>query len=62
MSGWLSMAIFVPFVNFVLGIMLTFIAGTDGSNKYGEPSKGIRVMGFGGKVKQSHHTAYTSNE
>jgi uncharacterized membrane protein YhaH (DUF805 family) len=63
MSGWLSLAIFVPFVNFALGIMLTFIAGTDGANKYGDPLKGIRVMGLGGKSKRvHHHAAQTSNE
>lgn len=62
MSGWLSLAIFVPFVNFALGIMLTFIAGTDGSNKYGEPLKGLRVMGLGEKRKQTHHHAALTSD
>lgn len=55
MSGWLSLTVFVPFVGFVMGILLTFIAGTDGANKYGEPLKGWRVMGLGGKTKQPHN-------
>lgn len=35
MSGWLSPLIFVPFVNLFFGILLIFVAGTDGANKYG---------------------------
>ncbi len=54
MSGWLSLAAFLPFVGFVLGILLTFVAGTDGTNKYGSPLKGIRVMGFKGNSKSVH--------
>lgn len=49
MSGWLSVLILVPFVGFIFGIFLTFIAGTDGVNSYGDPLKRLRVMGLGKK-------------
>ena len=54
MSGWLSLAVFVPFIGFIFGVLLTFIAGTDGENRYGKPLKGIRVMGLGSKTTQIH--------
>lgn len=46
-SGWASLAIFVPFVGFILGVLLIFVSGTDGVNRYGEPLKGVKIMGFG---------------
>ena len=49
MSGWLSLCSILPFVGIVFGIMLLFVGGTDGKNKYGEPHKGLQIMGFGTK-------------
>jgi len=34
--GWYALLMLVPLVNFVLGLYLTFAAGSDGPNKYGE--------------------------
>jgi uncharacterized membrane protein YhaH (DUF805 family) len=47
MSGWLSLFVFVPFAGFIVGILLIFMAGTSDSNKYGEPLRGLSVMGIG---------------
>ena len=34
-SGWWCVGFFIPMVNFVLGIYLIFIRGTNGPNQYG---------------------------
>lgn len=34
-TGWLSLALIVPVVNIVLGLMLLFVPGTKGTNSYG---------------------------
>lgn len=34
-SGWLSLLLLVPFVNFIFILVLLFAPGTKGSNKYG---------------------------
>ena len=34
-SGWLSLLLIVPFVNFFMGLYLTFFPGTPGANSYG---------------------------
>ena len=57
MSGWLSPLILVPFVNLFFSILLIFVAGTDGVNKYGEPPRGLRVIGFGGKREAACRSA-----
>lgn len=54
MSGWLSLAMFVPIIGLILGILLVFNKGTDGENKYGEPLTGVRVVGLGSKPVQTH--------
>lgn len=39
-SGWLSLLVIVPFINFFFGLYLLFAPGTEGSNSYGPaPSK-----------------------
>lgn len=50
MSGWFNILTLIPFVGFIFGILLIFVAGTDGANKYGEPLKGLRVMGLGNRA------------
>ena len=34
-SGWLLLAVIIPFLNIVLGIYMLCFKGTDGANKYG---------------------------
>lgn len=34
-SGWLSLLLIVPFVNFIMALVLIFAPGTKGPNKYG---------------------------
>lgn len=51
MTGWLSLGILLPFIGVVLNIILLFVSGTDGTNKYGSPLRRIKVMGFGGKTE-----------
>lgn len=34
-SGWWALLVFVPCVNFILGIYLTFFSGTVGENRFG---------------------------
>lgn len=36
-SGWLSILLFVPIINLLLYIYVTFFPGTDGENGYGDP-------------------------
>lgn len=40
-SGWLALLSLVPIVNIVLGLMLLFGRGTEGSNRYGPPYQGL---------------------
>lgn len=35
-SGWLSLLMFIPLVNFFFGLYLVFGSGTSGSNRYGQ--------------------------
>jgi len=37
LSGWLTLLVFVPFVNLLLFLYLLFAPGTEGPNKYGNP-------------------------
>jgi len=50
-SGWLSLLLLVPLVNFFLGLYLLFGRGTDGINRYGAPpppnSKGVIFLSLG---------------
>lgn len=34
-SGWLTVLIFIPILNFFIGLFLAFAKGTNGKNKYG---------------------------
>jgi uncharacterized membrane protein YhaH (DUF805 family) len=44
-SGWLSLLMLVPLVNFIFGLYLMFGAGTPGPNNYGlPPSKNPRLL------------------
>ncbi len=36
-SGWWSILLWLPTVNFIVTLVLAFAPGTDGSNEYGEP-------------------------
>lgn len=38
-SGWWSLILFFPFINIIFIILLIFIPGTDGENRYGEVKK-----------------------
>ncbi len=43
MTGWTSIALFIPLVNIIFELMLFFGEGTNGKNQYGEkPNKTIR--------------------
>ncbi len=46
LSGWLTIPVFIPYIGFIFGVLLAFIRGTEGENKYGEPLPGIRLMGI----------------
>lgn len=49
-SGWLSLLLWIPLVNFFVSLYLVFAAGTDGDNDYGPaPSPNstiVKVVGF----------------
>jgi len=49
-SGWLTLLIFVPLVNFFFGLYLLFAPGTQGENRYGLKPKpnsvGLWVIGL----------------
>lgn len=36
-NGWLSVLMFVPFLNMIFGLILVFVPGTKGANRYGAP-------------------------
>jgi uncharacterized membrane protein YhaH (DUF805 family) len=42
-SGWWAIFLLLPPANTVLGIVLLFIPGTNGPNRYGMPVKGLAV-------------------
>jgi uncharacterized membrane protein YhaH (DUF805 family) len=46
-SGWWSVAIFIPFANFLLLIRLFFSKGTTGKNKYSQPHTRTHILGLG---------------
>lgn len=47
-AGWWSLLALVPFVNFILGLYLTFRAGTKGPNRYGlSPGKNSTLVVIG---------------
>ena len=47
-SGWFTLAFFIPFVNFIIALMLLFMPGTKGANNYGPPPRPpSRLAGFG---------------
>lgn len=43
-SGWLSLLVFVPLANAILGIVLLFKPGSREINSYGEPPRGYKFM------------------
>ena len=45
-SGWWSMLLWVPTVNFIVTIVLAWAPGTDGDNEYGEPPPRSSWWGF----------------
>jgi uncharacterized membrane protein YhaH (DUF805 family) len=50
-SGWWSLTLFVPIINFIAGIYLTFWPGTDGGNEYGPTSsKNSVLLTIGGLI------------
>ncbi len=54
LSGWLSLFSLIPFVNLLFGLVLLFIPGNDGSNRYGPaPQKnttGVKVLAWSGPL------------
>jgi uncharacterized membrane protein YhaH (DUF805 family) len=46
-SGWWSMLLWLPTVNFIVTIVLACAPGTDGSNEYGEPPPSSSWWAFG---------------
>jgi uncharacterized membrane protein YhaH (DUF805 family) len=46
-SGWWSMLLWLPTVNFIVTIVLACAPGTDGSNEYGEPPPASSWWAFG---------------
>lgn len=49
MSGWLSLLIFVPFINFIFAMLLVVWPGTEGENRFGPPpaENSLAVVIFG---------------
>lgn len=49
-SGWLWLALLVPFVNVVLSLLLLFMPGEQSANRFGPPpppnSTGVKVLAF----------------
>lgn len=43
-SGWFMLFIFVPFANLVTGTYLLFVKSYTEQNKWGEVSRGVRIM------------------
>ena len=50
-SGWLSLLILLPFINFIFMLVLIFAPGTKGTNKYGpQPVKNSGLVIFGALI------------
>lgn len=50
-SGWWSITLFVPIINLIAGIYLTFWPGTDGGNEFGPaPAKNSALLTIGGLI------------
>lgn len=53
-TGWLSVLILVPLINFFFGLWLLFAPGSAGSNRYGPaPSPnttGVKILAWGGLI------------
>lgn len=43
-SGWLSLLLFIPPINAILGVYLTFFPGKEDENKYGKPPEGPKNL------------------
>ena len=43
-TGWLSLLLLVPLVNFILIVVLLLKPGTSGGNKYGLPPRGYKFL------------------
>ena len=43
-TGWLAMFGFIPYVNAVFGLILLFVPGTSGANKYGNLTVGRKFI------------------
>ncbi len=43
-TGWLAMFGFIPYVNAFFGLILLFVPGTSGANKYGDSPVGIKFI------------------
>jgi uncharacterized membrane protein YhaH (DUF805 family) len=43
-TGWLAMFGFIPYVNAVFGLILLFVPGTSGANKYGDSPAGRKFV------------------
>lgn len=47
-TGWVFLAFLIPLVNFILALILLFVPGTKGTNKYGPPPQPpSRLASFG---------------
>ena len=50
-SGWFSLLMIVPFLNFIFGLYLMFGSGSPGTNSYGpRPAKNSWLMVIGGLI------------
>lgn len=45
-SGWWAIGAFLPYASLVAGAFLLFKSGNPDSNKYGDPQKGVAIMGL----------------
>jgi uncharacterized membrane protein YhaH (DUF805 family) len=46
MSGWWVVACYIPLVGIILGLILLFNPGEHGTNRYGNPVQGSRLLKF----------------
>ncbi len=46
MSGWWTTLAFIPYINFVIGLMLIFKAGSVAENKFGDKPPKYYVSGL----------------
>ncbi|HEY0635957.1 MAG TPA: DUF805 domain-containing protein [Gammaproteobacteria bacterium] len=53
-SGWLALLLLVPYVNILFGLVLWFVPGTDGENRYGLKTPpngtGVKVLAIGAPI------------